>query len=458
MAVDSAAGVDTLNSEYWRRHRDPLFYASCIALIVTAMSFAIRGDTIGQMSQHFRLSNEQLGWIAATSAWGFTLSMVIGGPLCDVLGMGRMLVIAVVGHAIGILGTIFAPEFWTLFAATLIFGIANGFVEAACNPLIATLYPEEKIKRLNLFHVWFPGGIVIGGLASYLITSRGFGGDAAWKIKFGMMLIPLAVYAAMFLGRRFPQTERTASGVSTGTMFGACLKPFFLLFVLCMLMTAITELGPQQWFPNILSLTTDIEGIWILIWITGLMAVGRMFAGPVVHTLSPVGLLIASSILSAIGLYWIAQANAAAPVFIAATIFALGVCFFWPTMLGVVNERFPKTGALGLAVMGGAGSFASGVIQPIIGRTYDRVAAESAGMSMAQYQAAAGSIPPQALAAGGRAALEQVVVLPIILTVIFTGIYLYDRARGGYQKEILIQHQEEPEGEAANKAESGAPS
>src|SRR5688500_6876416 len=228
MAVNSAsaATVDTLNSEYWRRHRDPLFYASCVALIVTAMSFAIRGDTIGQMSQYFRLSNEQLGWIAAISAWGFTLSMVIGGPLCDVLGMGRMLVIAVVGHAVGIIGTIFAPDFWILFGATLIFGIANVFVEAACNPLIATLYPEEKIKRLNLFHVWFPGGIVIGGLASYLITSRGFGGDAAWKIKFGLMLIPLAVYAAMFLGRRFPQTERQASGVSTGSMFGACLKPF----------------------------------------------------------------------------------------------------------------------------------------------------------------------------------------------------------------------------------------
>jgi MFS family permease len=366
--------------------------------------------------------------------------------------MGRMLVAAVLGHAIGILATIFAPDFWTLFFATLVFGIANGFVEAACNPLIATLYPEEKIKRLNLFHVWFPGGIVIGGLASYAITQGNIGGDSAWKIKFGLMLIPLAVYAAMFLGRKFPQTERQASGVSTGAMFQACLRPFFLLFVICMLMTAITELGPQQWFPNILTLTTGIQGILFLVWITGLMAVGRMFAGPVVHTLSPVGLLIASSVLSAIGLYSIAQANSAAPAFVAATIFALGVCFFWPTMLGVVNERFPKTGALGLAVMGGAGSLSSGLIQPIIGATYDRVAAQSAGMTMEQYRAAAGSIPPQALAEGGRAALLQVVALPIILTVIFTGIFLYDRARGGYQREILIQHQEEPDESASSEA------
>src|SRR2546423_1339743 len=113
--ADSTTTLDTLNSEYWRRHREPLFMASCIALIVTAMSFAIRGDTIAQISQQFGLSNEQLGWIAATASWGFTLSMIIGGPLCDVLGMGRMLVIAVVGHAIGIVATIFAPTFWTLF-------------------------------------------------------------------------------------------------------------------------------------------------------------------------------------------------------------------------------------------------------------------------------------------------------------------------------------------------------
>lgn len=446
MAVQGdMSGVDALNSEYWRRHREPLFMASCIALIVTAMSFAIRGDTIAQMTAQFKLSNAEIGWIAATASWGFTLSMIIGGPLCDVLGMGRMVVAAVIGHAIGILATIFAPDFWTLFFGTLVFGIANGFVEAACNPLIATLYPEEKIKRLNLFHVWFPGGIVIGGVLSYLITRQGIGGDSGWKLKFGAMLIPLVVYAAMFLGRKFPQTERRASGVTTGAMFKECLRPFFLLFVFCMLLTAITELGPQQWFPNILTLTTGIQGILFLIWITGLMAVGRMFAGPVVHKLSPVGLLIASSVLSAIGLYAISKADSAAPAFIAATVFALGVCFYWPTMLGVVNERFPKTGALGLAVMGGAGSLSSGLIQPYIGSTYDRVAAETAGMTAQQYAASAGQIPPQALAEGGRAALLQVVALPIILTVIFTGIYLYDRARGGYRQEVLIQHQDEPE-------------
>jgi len=446
-AVVGGPGTDTLNSDYWRARRGGLFAASCIALIVTAMSFAIRGDIITQLGGQFHLSNTQLGWIAYTASLGFTLSMLVGGPLCDVLGMGRMLILAAIGHAVGIVMTIFATDFWTLFFSTLGFGIANGFVEAACNPLIATLYPDEKIRRLNLFHVWFPGGIVIGGLAAYVVTQTHLGGDSAWKIKMATMLVPLVIYAAMFVGKRFPQTERKASGVSMGSMFRECLRPFFLLFVGIMLMTAITELVPQQWFPNILTLTTGISGILYLVWITGLMAIGRTFAGPVVERLSPVGMLILSSIFSAIGLWWISLANAPIPAFTAATLFAVGVCFFWPTMLGVVSERFPKTGALGLAVMGAAGSQSSGLGQPFFGRTYDTVAMQSAHMDAATYQANAGHIPPAALAAGGRAALQQIVVLPIILTAVFTAMFLYDRSRGGYRRESLLQHQTEPEAE-----------
>lgn len=453
-AVVSGPETDSLNSEYWRHARGPLFAASCIALIVTAMSFAIRGDIITQLGGQFHLNHAQLGWISYTASLGFTLSMLVGGPLCDVIGMRRMLFLAVIGHAIGIVMTILATDFWTLFFSTLGFGIANGFVEAACNPLIATLYPDEKIRRLNLFHVWFPGGIVIGGVAAYAITELHLGGDNAWKIKMATMLVPLVVYAALFVGKRFPQTEREASGVSTGAMFGECLRPFFLLFVFIMLMTAITELVPQQWFPNILTLTTGISGILYLIWITGLMAVGRMCAGPVVERLSPVGMLIGSSLFSAVGLYWISVATTPVPAFTAATLFAIGVCFFWPTMLGVVNERFPRTGALGMAIMGGAGSQSSGLGQPFFGATYDRVAMQTAHMDAVTYQANAGHIPPDALAAGGRAALQQVVVLPVILTAIFTALFFYDRSRGGYRRETLLQHQTEPESSVDPTAET----
>lgn len=364
-------------SAYWMARRERLFLASCIALIVTAMSFAIRGDLIEPLGQQFSLSKEQIGWVVGTAFWGFTLAMIIGGPLCDVLGMGRLLVVAFVGHAIGIVMTILASDFWTLFFSTLAFGLANGFVEAACNPLIATLYPDQKIKRLSLFHVWFPGGIVIGGLVAYGITASGIGGDGAWKLKMATMLLPLIIYGVMFVGQRFPKTERIASGISTGDMFRECLRPFFLLFVVCMFMTAITELGPQQWFPNILTLTTGVTGILFLVWITGFMAVGRNFAGAIVSRISPVCLLMGSAAFSIVGLYMISGANSAAPAFVSATLFAIGVCFFWPTMLGVVSERFPKTGALGLAIMGGCGNLATSLAQPVIGHKFDVVAQQA---------------------------------------------------------------------------------
>ena len=165
-------------------NRDALFVASCVALITTAMSFAIRGALIDPLGNQFGLSKEQIGLVVGTAFWGFTLAMIFGGPLCDVIGMKRLLGLAFVGHLIGIVGTIFAGGFWSLFLSTLAFGLANGFVEAACNPLIATLYPDQKIKRLSLFHAWFPGGIVIGGVVAYVVQSLNLGGkEHYWQIQ-----------------------------------------------------------------------------------------------------------------------------------------------------------------------------------------------------------------------------------------------------------------------------------
>lgn len=387
-----------------------LFLASCVALIVTAMSFAIRGDTMGAMGDAFSLTKEQLGWIAGTAFWGFTLAMLFGGPLCDVVGMKRILQLAAAGHLAGILLTIFATGFWSLYAGTLLMGIANGGVEAACNPLIATLYPNEKTKRLNRFHVWFPGGIVIGGLVAYALTQAGLG----WQAKTAVMLIPLVAYAFLFFGQSFPRTERVEAGVSTGAMFRACLSPLFIVLVFSMLLTAATELGPNQWISDILTKTAGVPGILVLVWITGLMAVGRQFAGPVVHRLNPVGMLVFSAVFSAIGLFLLSVAKDQATIFAAATVFAIGVCYFWPTMLGLSAERCPRTGALGLAIMGGAGMLSVSFILPAIGRVYE--------------------------SQGGGAALRTVGILPVVLIVIFGAIFLLDRARGGYRAEHLDTH------------------
>ena len=390
-------------------NQNRLFRASCVALITTAMSFALRGEATGSWVTQFNLTNEQVGWVNGTAFWGFTLAMMFGGPLVDSLGFRKILGLAFVGHIAGILLTIFAWDYNSLFAGTLLFGIANGSVEAACNPLVATLYPKDQTTRLNNFHVWFPGGIVIGGLLAFVFGKLGFG----WKAQFATMLVPAIGYAFMFMGQQFPQTERVQRGESTGSMFAACVAPGFILMVLCMLLTASTELGSGQWIPNILS-HAGVSGILVLVWITGLMAVGRQFAGVFVHKLSPIGMLVMSAILSTLGLYWMAHASGAM-LFAAATVFAFGVCFFWPTMVGFIAENYPKTGALGMAIIGGAGMLSVSFVLPVIGKWYDTGIAARTPAGAAPTGDALAAIQ----ASAGLEALGKVALLPAILTVIF---------------------------------------
>lgn len=389
-----------------------LFTASCVALIVTAMSFALRGAATGAWVTELSLTNEQAGWVNGTAFWGFTLAMVFGGPLVDAVGLKRIVGVAFVGHAAGIALTLVAWDFWSLFAGTLLFGVANGSVEAACNPLVAALYPNDQTTKLNHFHVWFPGGIVIGGLLSFAFGSMGLG----WKAQFATMIIPLVAYGFLFFGQQFPQTERVQRGESTASMFAACTSPGFLLIVGCMLLTAATELGPSQWIPSILE-HAGVSGILVLVWITGLMAVGRMFAGPFVHRLSPIGMLIASAATSAVGLYAMSHTSGVM-LFGSATVFAFGVCFFWPTMLGYVAENYPKTGALGLAIMGGAGMLSVSFVLPAIGGWYDTGIAERSGSGEPPVGEALAAIQ----SAAGLEALGKVAMLPVILTVIFVAI------------------------------------
>src|SRR5207302_4680282 len=150
-----------------------LFTASCMALVATAMSFAIRGDIMGDFERLFALTKTDVGWIAGAAFWGFGFSILVGGPLCDLLGMGTLLRLAAIGHIGGTMATIAAPNFPILFAATLVIGIANGLVEATVNPLVATMYPHDKTRRLVALHAWFPGGIVIGGVLSFVFTQIG---------------------------------------------------------------------------------------------------------------------------------------------------------------------------------------------------------------------------------------------------------------------------------------------
>jgi MFS family permease len=357
-------------------NRERLFVGSCFALVATSVCFGVVGAIMGTLKEQFVLSNEQVGYIGGAALWGFSISIIILGPLCDVLGMRNLLRFALFCHALGTLLMIFANGFWMLFFGAWILALGNGTVEAVCNPLVATVYPDQKTKKLNQFHVWFPGGIVIGGVASFLLDRIGWSPGAAvalWQVKLVLILVPTVVYGIIFTAQKFPATERVQLGVSFGGMIeGALLRPLFLILLACMAITASLELGPNRWVPAVLE-AGGIHGILVLAWISGLMAVLRFFAGPVVHRLSPTGILVGSAIVSGLGLYWLSFAETTTMAFISATVFAVGVCYFWPTMLGVTSERVPKSGALGLALMGGMGMLIVGVVTaPQMGKVADK--------------------------------------------------------------------------------------
>jgi fucose permease len=338
------------------------------------VAFATVGAIMLALKRDFVLTNQEVGWIGGAALWGFAVSQVVFSPLCDTLGMRFLLRLSFVGHLTGTVIMIMAGGFWTLFAGALVIAMANGLVEAACNPLVASLYPENKTVKLNRFHVWFPGGVVIGGLASFGLDAVGIG---AWQMKLGLILIPTLAYGWLLLNQPFPATEGVRAGVSVGEMFKASFAtPLMWVMLVAMAMTASVELGPNRWVPAVLE-AGGMAGILVLVWINGLMAVLRYRAGRVVERLAPTGILLASAILSGIGLLGLSLGGAGWATFGSATVFAVGVCYFWPTMLGVVSERVPKSGALGLGLMGTVGMATVGLVtSPTMGEIADRYAHE----------------------------------------------------------------------------------
>jgi MFS family permease len=411
-------------------HRNKLFVASCLALLVTSLSFGIRAGVLNQQGQYFNLNAAQLGTIAATAFWGFPLAVIIGGMIVDIIGMKKLLLMAFAFHLAGILLTVFATGYWTLFISTLLIGIANGTVEAACNPLVTALYSDNKTTKLNHFHLWFPGGIVIGTLIVFLFNKIGIG----YQIQVGVMLIPTVLYGYLFSKLSFPQTERVASGISTKEMYKALANPLFLFMIICMFGTAITELFTGQWIDVLLKNVSD-NAILLLTIETGVMVLGRAFAEPVVHKFSPQGVLLISAILAALGLYLLGHSTGNI-LFIGAIVFGMGVCYFWPTMLGFVAENLPKTGAVGLNLMGGAGMFAVSVYMIFMGGFYDELIVKKLphGANLLNYaNASAGTEMATAYAnaktAAGPEIINVTLFIPIILTVAFIGLNIMMKKR-----------------------------
>jgi MFS family permease len=385
-----------------------IFTICCLALLVTSMTFAIRAGILSQLGTEFALSDGQLGWVNSMAFLGFPIAMMIGGALYNSLGAKKLLLIAFVCHLIGLILTITAEGFWGLLISTFFIGFANGAVEAGCNPLIAETYPEKKSTMLNRFHVWFPGGIVVGALISKMMTDAGLG----WQLQIAVMLIPALAYGVMTLKQHFPEFVRING--STRDNVKALFSPLFIFMAFCMTLTTTAELGTQQWIERIMG-ASGASPMLIMALITGLMAVGRYFAGPVINRLNTIGVLLFSAFVATAGIY--AMSIATGPlVYAAAILFAIGVMYFWPTMVGFVAENIPESGALGMSMIGAAGMFALSLWNPVIGNWIDS-AREKANASIVA------GVDPELVA--GQSVLANLTVFPVILIVAFTCLYFY---------------------------------
>ena len=386
-------------------NRRSLFIASCASLLVTSLSFGIRAGILNDLGVEFELSGSELSRIAATAFWGFPVSMIIGGALVDKVGMKNLMRLAYIGHFAGILLTIFAGGFWSLWISTLFIGLANGMVEAVCNPLVASIYPEEKTTKLNQFHLWFPGGIVIGSLVAFSFGKLGL----SWQMMMAVMLLPTIWYALQMERMEFPVTERVANKVSDSEMYKALLNPLYIIVTIAMLGTATSELFINQ-YVDVLLKSVSNNAILILLITSGVMTFGRGIAAPVVERFSTTGMLLFSAVFTTIGLYMMGTMDGSM-LFVSAFVFGIGVTYFWPTMIGFVATYLPSTGAVGMAVIGAAGMFAVSIYMQFMGGFYDEL---MVGLSEVE---------------AGRKVIMTTLYIPVALIAIFAGIHLYIRRK-----------------------------
>jgi MFS family permease len=343
---------------------------------------------------------------------GFPISMILGGLFYHTIGPKRIMQFAFLTHMLGIILTIYSGGYVGLLISTLLIGIGNGCTEAACNPMIADAYEGKEMNTLlNRFHMWFPGGIVLGSLISKFMTDA----DLGWQAQIWVIVIPTLIYVYLFYGQEFPKSKVEAANSVTGNL-KAMATPIYIFILGCMALTAISEFGPQQWTSLIMQ-SSGAQPMLILALVTGLMAVGRYFGGDIVHKFDQTGVLLGSAVLAAIGIF-LFSTQTGPMVYVAAIFFALGVCYFWPNMIGFVAEKIPASGALGMSIVGGMGMFSTSIFQPIIGGWIDNSTVE---------QAANGLTGTALDLAAGQQTLTYMISFPGVLIVLFTILYFWQR-------------------------------
>ena len=462
-----------------------MFLASFITLIAAGVGFSVRSGILDDWGRQFGFTQTELGAITGSGLWGFGLAVIFFSLLADRVGYGPLMGVAFGLHTLSALLTLGAgfvfqhhgkdAAYWMLYGGMTLFALANGTCEAVINPLVATLYPKEKTHYLNILHAGWPAGLIFGGVCSYLMAERGGQVVVRWEVQWLLFLLPVLLYGGMMFGQKFPVSEARAAGVGLGAMFREFVQPVLLALLVLHALVGYVELGTDSWIANLMTSIANMQGILVLVYTSTIMFALRFFAGPIVHRISPLGLLFGCAVLAAVGLLWLGNATAGAAVFLAATVYGIGKTFFWPTMLGVVSERFPKGGALTLGAIGAAGVFSGGLLGTTgIGYVQDYYAAGRLSQeSPALYQeyAAVGAktflffpattgldgsktgpimarpeeelaVPEATVRAavihGGRMSLKWTSVVPTLMAVGYLLLILYFKARGGY-KAVRIE-------------------
>jgi MFS family permease len=363
-----------------------IFWASFLTLIAAGTGFAVRTAVLGEWEGIFGFTKTELGTITGGGLTGMAFTIVFFSLFADRVGYRPILIGAFLLHVSSAIVTLAATPvfnaagknatYWCLYVGMFMFSLANGMCEAAINPLVATLYPKQKTHYLNILHAGWPGGLIVGGvLAYFFVGTQAAATRLRWEIPMVFFLIPALWYGFITIKEHFPISEARAAGIKFGQMLAQFAAPMMLFLLVLQALVGYVELGTDSWIPNIMAQFFPNSSVLLLVYTAGLMFVLRFFAGPIVEHINPLGLLFVSAVLACIGLFTMGSMLAAASgvgILVAATIYGLGKTFFWPTMLGVVGERFPKGGALTMGAMGGIGMLSAGVLGgPGIGYTQD---------------------------------------------------------------------------------------
>jgi MFS family permease len=418
-----------------------LLWAGFMAILAAGVGFAIRGGILDNWGSEYGFTAGQLGAIGGSGFTGFCFGIIVGGVIADKIGYGKLVIVAFLLHVLSAFVT-FAPAegmsqdvvYWYLYGGTFLFAVANGTLEAVANPLVATLFPHNRTHYLNILHASWPAGLILGGAMGWILDDRV---QWHWKWQLALFLVPTVIYGLMFLGQRMPRSEASAKGLSLGEMFkdvgilgglvvcfliarffGDFLKPLsffesapqnaeyigygiggallfgiaaitqfslgslllFVLFVAHALVGAV-ELGTDGWIQNITgNLLTSEQGKILFVWTSSVMFLLRFCADFIEKKvgLSPVGILFVCAVLACAGLNLTSTVNSFTMALVALTVYGVGKTFFWPTMLAVASDRFPRTGAIAISIMGGIGMMSAGLVgAPGLGYFKDRYSGEA---------------------------------------------------------------------------------